>query len=176
MGWLKIKSKHKKLALSNKCLDKGIYTLDTAEKMLAHYERKAEKRGIKIIPKTSRFGNWSKMTTTFRWNIRAGQDYESLSTQRKALVLAHEFPHVEQWDTYRLFGPRYLGARWGWAMEMQAYRQSIRAMKVLGFKADEVERYIRKMPNILWKSYWLMRQIRRRDFDRITLKVLRAEA
>ncbi len=176
MGWLKIRARHEKLALSDSCLDSEISTLDTPEKMLAHYERKAKKRGIKIIPKTSRFRNWSKMTTTFRWNIRAGRDYESYSTQQKAITLTHEWPHVEQWDTYLLFGPRYLGARWGWAMEMQAYRQTIRGMKALGFKRNEIDQYIKSRADSLWEHYWLMRQIRRSDFDKFTLKVLRTEA
>ena len=176
MGVLKIRSRHKKLALSDDCLDKRVFQLDTPEKMLEHYERRAEKMGIKIIPKTSSLRNWSKMTTTFRWNIRAGHDYESYSTQRKALTLCHEFVHVDQWDIYRLFGPRYLGARWGWAMEMQAYRQTLRGKKALGFTDAEIEQYIRATPDALWKSYWLMRPIRRRDFDNFTLAVLQSEA
>lgn len=175
-GRLKIKDRHIKLALSDRCLNPNIDQLDTSEKMLAYYEAEARRRGIRIIPKAGLFGSdWSKLTTTFWWNIRAGKNYESYSTQGKAGVLAHEWVHVVQWDVYPFFGPRYLGPRWGWAMEMQAYRETIRAMKVRSYTEKEMQDYVDGRAASLWKSYRLMHGIRRKDFDTYTHMILSRE-
>ena len=177
MGWLKIRDKHIALARSDSCLNAKLDELTSAKQMLAHYEKELKRRGMKLIPKSTVFGlNWARLTTTFRRSIRVGVNYERYSTRRKAAVLAHEFVHVKQWSRYRGFGLRYLlSARFGWAMEMQAYRESVRAKKILGYSERHIEAYVNERAGKLWSSYKLMRQIRRKHVNVYTHKVLSQE-
>lgn len=176
MGWLKFQHKHIELAKDSACLNRNLDDLDTPAKMLAYYESEARRRGIRIIPKSSLFGaDWARMTTTFRWNIRVGTNYAKYNITDKALNLAHEFVHVRQWDKYFAFGPRYLGARFGWSMEMQAYRESMRALKVLGADREFRTMYADARAGILWDSYKLMRQIRHKEIRKHTGAILRDE-
>jgi hypothetical protein len=175
MGILRLRSRHIRLARSSACLNPNLRHLDRAAEMLTHYEDAIAARGMVIVPKSSRLPWWVKLTTTFRRSVRTGDGYEDLDTQRRALILAHEFVHVLQWRKYLSFGPRYLGARFGWAMEVQAYRESMRARKVLRFSYESRARYARDMPDRLWDGYPLLRQIRRKDLRRWTRELLREE-
>ncbi len=177
MGWLKIRDKHIALARNDSCLNAKLDELTSAKQMLAYYEKELKRRGMKLIPKSTVFGlDWARMTTTLRRNIYIGVNYERYSTRRKAAVLAHEFVHVKQWDKYRRFGLRYLfSARFGWAMEMQAYRETIRVKKLLGYREKYIEAYVNERAGRLWRGYKLMRQIRRKHLDVYTHEVLSRE-
>jgi len=178
MGWLRLRSKHVNLALSNRHLNKNLAKLTTPEKMLDHYEAKAKKKGLRVLPKSSFFGpNFQKMTTTYWKQIRLGSEYPTYPPEAQAGLWAHEWVHVEQWGHYGVvrFASLYLGARYSWAFEMQAYRESIRAMKVLGYPRKEIEAFIKRKPKSLWGGYPLMRQIRWKDLEKQTVTVLRKE-
>ena len=177
MGWLRLRRKHIDLALSDRHLNKHLSNLDTPEEMIEHYEALAKKKGLRVLPKTSFFGrNFQKMTTTYRKQIRLGKSYPTYPPDAKAKLWSHEWVHVKQWSYYGLkFGVLYLLARKSWAFEMQAYREEIRAMKILGYSQKEIEDFINRKPKGLWKGYPLMRQIRWRDFKKQTLYVLRKE-
>lgn len=178
MGWLRLRKQDIDLALSNRHLNKDLSRLNTPEKMIEHYEALAEERGLRVLPKSSFFGpNFQKMTTTY-WNqIRLGVNFPTYPPEGQAGIWAHEWIHVEQWGYYGVvkFAALYLGARYSWAFEMQAYRESVRAKKVLGYPKKEIERFVDDLPGNVWKSYTLMRQIRHSDFEKQTLHVLRRE-
>ncbi len=178
MGWLRLRNKHIDLALSSRHLNKSLAKLDTPEKMIAHYEKLAKKKGLRVRPKSSFFGpNFQKMTTTYWKQIRLGKDFPTYSPEAQAGLWAHEWIHVEQWEHYGVvrFATLYLMARRSWAFEMQAYRESVRAKKVLGVSRKRIEEFIDRKPKSLWKGYPIMRQIRWKHFKKQTLFVLRKE-
>lgn len=178
MGWLRLRKKDINLALSSRNLNKNLARLSTPEKMIDHYEALAKRKGLRVLPKSSFFGpNFQKMTTTY-WNqIRLGSKFSTYNLPTQAGIWSHEFVHVEQWEYYGVikFAAMYIGARHSWAFEMQAYRESVRAKKVLGYPEKEIKAFIDGMPKNLWESYPLMRQIRHKDFEKQTLYVLRKE-
>lgn len=178
MGWLRLRRKHIDLALSDHHLNKNLAKLDTPEKMIEHYEKRAKKKGLKVRPKSSFFGpNFQKMTTTYWRQIRLGKNYPTYPPIVQGPLWSHEWVHVEGWGYYGVvrFAAMYLGARKSWALEMQAYRESIRAKKVLGVSSKEIDEFINDMVKSIWKGYPLMRQIRWKDFKKQTLYVLRKE-
>ncbi len=178
MGWLRLRKKDIDLALSSRHLNKSLAKLDTPEKMLEYYKKAAKKRGLRVSPKSSVFGaQFAKMTTTYWKQIRLGRNYPNYPIDSQATLWSHEWVHVEQWRYYGVvrFAALYLGARKSWAFEMQAYRESVRAKKILGYSRKNLEAFINGRPNSLWKGYPIMRQIRWKDFKKQTLYVLRKE-
>lgn len=177
MGWLRLRKKDVDLALSSRHLNENLAKLKTPEKMIAHYEKQAKQKGLRVLPKSSFFGpNFAKMTTTYRKQIRLGRGFPAYPIDAQAAIWAHEFSHVEQWEHYgRVFALLYLGARKSWSFEMQAYRESVRAKKVLGYSQKRLEHFIDGRPSSLWKGYPIMRQIRWKDFKKQTLYVMRKE-
>jgi hypothetical protein len=175
MGWLRLRKKDIKLALSDRHLNKNLAKLNTPEKMIEYYEKLAKKKGIRVLPKSSFFGpNFQRMTTTYPKQIRLGKNYPTYPSIVQGPIWPHEFVHVDQWDYYGIkFGILYLLPRKSWAFEMQAYRESVCAKKVLGVSRKELEAYINSRPRSLWKGYPLMRQIRWKDFKKQTVYVLR---
>jgi len=178
MGWLRLRRKHIDLARDDCNLNAKLDCLNSAEKMIAHYDALAKGKKLKVLPKSSFFGpNFAKMTTTY-WNqIRLGKNFSKYSLEDQAAIWAHEFVHVEQWERYGVikFAGLYLGARHSWAFEMQAYRESVRAKKALGYSSRDVQEFINRLPKSIWKGYPLMRQIRWNDFKKQTLYTLRKE-
>lgn len=176
MGILRLRQKDLALAYENRALNERLQSFREPEEMLVHYRAQAKQKDIRLVPKSTLLGpQWQALTTTFPNSIRLGKGFDKKSATDKALIMAHEFVHVRQWDLYRNFGARYLGPRFGWAMEMQAYRESVRGRFALGFSQKEVERWIERMPDILWRNYLLLRQIQRRELQQATLEVLRSE-
>lgn len=176
MGWLSLRKKDIDLALSDRHLNDHLQELNKSRKMIEHYEALAEEKGLRVLPKSSFFGpNFQKMTTTY-WNqIRLGEKFPTYPPELQAEIWAHEFVHVRQWEYYGAikFAALYIGARHSWAFEMQAYRESVRVRKALGYPDQEIEKFINSWPKNLWKSYPLMRQIRWNDFEEQTLHVMR---
>ena len=177
MGWLRLRDKDVDLALSSRHLNKNLSCLDTPQKMIDHYEALAKKKGLRVLPKSSFFGaSFQRMTTTYPNQIRLGIKFPTYPPEAQAGIWAHEFVHVEQWEHYGIkFGAMYIGARYSWSFEMQAYRESVRAKKVLGYPEKEIKDFINSWPKQLWGSYPIMRQIRWRDFEKQTLHVMRKE-
>lgn len=176
MGALRLRDVDLQRARDDRALDPHISRLRTGAEMLVYYRAEAKRQGIKLLPKSSLFGpRWQALFTTFPRTIRLGKSWEKLSVEEKGLVLSHEFTHVHQWDLYRNFGVRYLGPRFGWSMEMQAYRGEVRARYALGHRDEEIRAWVKTLPNRIWESYLLLRQIRWANFKQHSLAVLRSE-
>ena len=131
--------------------------------------------GVRVVPKTSIFGSrLSKMSTTYYSEIRLGTDYPRLSQAWQAVVMGHEMLHARQWRAYgrNRFRTRYLfRTRWRWAVEVQAYAESLRIMVALGFSSEAIESYISTRGDVLWENYAL-RSLRKDHVLRYTAQIL----
>lgn len=175
MGVLRLRERDLRLAYDDRALDAIPGSL-SPEALLEHCEKEIARRDIRLVPKSTLLGpQWQALTTTFPRTIRTGEGYGDLDPAGQGLVLIHELVHVRQWEIHRGFGLRYLGPRFGLAMELQAYRQSVRGRLALGQSCADAEAWIRTMPDVLWESYPLLRQIRRAELRARTLEVLRSE-
>jgi len=161
MGLIKLRDSDVELASWTRFHDEDLENFGRdAAAMLADAEKWARDNGYVIKPKTSFFGSrFSKMTTTYYKEIRVGDGWEDYSIPRKASVLRHEIVHAKQWRHFgrASFGANYIfSARFRWAMEVQAYRESVRAYRVLGAKEDWLRNYAtREVPDVLWQNYML---------------------
>lgn len=179
MGLYRIKSKHLQIAQSGHGLEPCLRELDSPRRMLRHYERQAQALDLRVLPKTSLFGpNWAKLTTTFYKQIRLGEDFETRSEVDRAITWAHEFVHVRQWRIWGRanFATKYVGSPGhGWAFEMQAYRETLRAMAVLGVSKQIRRHRVETQADRLLDSYLLLRQLREDQLRRHTHEVLEPE-
>lgn len=123
-------------ALARRFEDLRLGEYDTPEKMLAHCLAELQRYGVRIAKKAPMKTKYARMTTAFYRQVRVGTTWDRKSTAAKAVTLAHELVHIRQWRHFGriAFGSSYVfSARWRWAMEMNAYRESMRAMKILGY-------------------------------------------
>jgi hypothetical protein len=89
--------------------------------------------------------------------IWLSHDWDSRPEASQALTLAHELVHVRQ---QLAMGPakflrRYATPRGRWVLEMQAYAETIRANRSLGFDVSDIPENVAKS---MWKNYkpWLL--------------------
>lgn len=129
-----------------------------ADELMAHYRKVWKKVGVKAVKKSSAFGRLSKMTTTYFKQIRLGTGYDKKSDEWKAATDAHETVHVKQWRRWgrNRFRSRYLfWPRWRWAIEMQGYTESVRALVALGAADELLHEFIQSRPGSLKRNYAL---------------------
>lgn len=164
------------LACSVKNEDRNLDLHKTPDAMIAHCLGQAQLYGVQVVekPKRSRL-RMSKFSTTFYKQIRLVHGFYDRSKRDQARTLAHELVHVRQWRSFGRvrYALSYLGERFRWAMEMQAYAESVRAMVILRFPQSQIEWYA----NTKWKSIitpYRLGRIDRTDLERSTTYVLRS--
>lgn len=116
---------------------------------------------------------WSFTAPNIVW-VKKG--FWKQSRHEQAVTLYHELVHVKQWKRR---GPldflkKFAGARWRWATEVPAYRQSIRVWLRLTKGYFNVDSYVEGW---LWKfrkSYSLSR-INKKDFKKETKRIWELE-
>lgn len=174
---LRIRKKDLKLASSrvhrDPVLDKD--HRGKAHALSLHYRRTWKRYGVTPVYKSTFWGRLSKMSTTYYKQVRLGTTYRKLSDGGKALTDGHETVHVKQWRHYgrSTFRTRYLfWTRWRWAVEVQAYAESVRVLVALGARDEEIREYITSRPTVLWEKYVGMKLIRKRDLWSNTILVL----
>lgn len=94
--------------------------------------------------------------TTWRKTIALPWNWKTMSSRRKAAILAHELVHVEQRRRYsRSFLAKYLNPRWRWAMEVQAYRQQLRTYIAMGASPTWTQAWCQRTASELPRFYLL---------------------
>jgi hypothetical protein len=180
MGLIRIKSSYRKIAGSTRHHDPKTPTFHrNSAAMLAHGYSWAKDNGYRIRKKTSFLGSrFSKMTTTYYKEIRVGYQWDSYSRVSKAMIMMHEIVHARQWRYYGrgTFATKYVfNTQFRWAMEVQAYRESLIALKALGATRSYLEKYAKSIvPGILWKNY-MLRSLRKSDVYKYTAQILLRE-
>lgn len=95
-----------------------------------------------------------RFTTTLRRVIYLGVGWSSKSWRAKAATLAHELVHALQWKSLRAFGVRYVfDERFRFAVECQAYRETVRAFRAMGLHEQAVQDYADGVPDDFVKGY-----------------------
>lgn len=130
----------------------------TPATLLEHLHDELARYDVTLKPKVAKTGRFARLTTTYYQHVRVPEDWDERGTLGQVLTLAHELVHVRQWRKYgrARFGGRYVfSPRWRWAMEVQAYRESIRVRKVLGMGKGEAEQYAGRVAARMWTTYRL---------------------
>lgn len=180
MGLIKLRDQDVDLAMSRQFLDQDIADFGkNAGAMLQDAFDWAKANSFSIKKKASHFGSrLSKMSTTYYKEIRVGSLWEEFIVPKRAAVLKHEIVHAKQWRHYgrASFGSKYIfSARFRWAMEVQAYRESTRVYRTLGAVEKWLREYVNDaVPNSLWGSYALG-TLRKDDVYEQTRKILSLE-
>lgn len=176
MGLIRIRKADVDLALDSRLHDP---VLDESwkgepERLKVHYRKEWERYGVKAVYKSTSYGRLSKMTTTYYRKIRLGTGYAKAEPEWQAVTDAHETVHVRQWRRWgrNRFRTRYLfWTRWRWAIEVQAYAESVRALVALGASESKIRDYITRRPKVLWDNYAL-KSLRKNDVYSMTIFVL----
>jgi hypothetical protein len=161
VGLIKLREEDVTLASSTAFLDKDLADFGkNSGAMLEDCFAWAKDNGFAIKQKSSHFGGrLSKMSTTYYKEIRVGARWTEFSVPKRAAVLKHEIVHARQWRHYGQgsFATKYIfSARFRWAVEVQAYRESIRVYRTLGAVEKWLREYVKDLvPNSLWKNYAL---------------------
>lgn len=184
MGFMKLRTKDIELARDDRYQDPFIATLAqqrwremmTADPddLIERFKREAALLGVGFESKPDAGTKLSRMSTTYYATIRLGTNFEGKDAKNQAITLGHELLHARQWRGFgrSKFRTRYMfWPRWRWAIEMQAYRESIRIMLALGYTRDDCERYAISRVSSMLSSYGLG-SLRRDDVAEWTRRVL----
>jgi len=178
MGLIKIRRSDRRLAEDDRLRDKYLDRHRSPEELVARYEAEAKRLGLRIENKSSHWGRLSRMSTTYYRELRLGTGAQNYKPFPKARLLAHELFHARQWRWWEptKFRTRYVfWTRWRWAIEVQAYCESVRAMISMGASDKAVDAYIEDRPRVLWENYAL-KGLRRDHVYRYTKAILRNAA
>jgi hypothetical protein len=164
------------LALDDSLRDEWLDKPRKPIECLDHFACVAEEMGLSVVIKRKR--NPFQMNIALERRIKFSSKYPGYSTTFKASVYGHELYHARQWDHWGTarFRNRYLTRpRFQWAMETQAYAESVRIFVAQGLPDHKITRYILGIPKTL-RGYPLARLIRWQDLDNMTVGVLRRAA
>jgi hypothetical protein len=117
-----------------------------------------EARGIKVLPKAeSGYEQWDQFTTTFPHTILVAPGWDELSYASRAATLWHELVHVREYEEYGelLMGLTYFTAEGRWAMEVQAYRETFRVLRILGRSEEDLRKSMHARADGLYEGYSL---------------------
>jgi hypothetical protein len=160
---LSIRAEDVALAKSMKRHDTFLDKPRTAKEIITHAYKVAEELGIGISEKSSRWGKWSKLSTTYPIEIRVGSNFRNLTEAEQAIVLMHELRHVRQWYEFGIkkYAYSYVGdPRFGWAMEVECYGESLWTAVAMGGSKSFLDKYVHNRDDTLIESYLLLRPIK----------------
>jgi len=117
-----------------------------------------EDNGIRIVPKAEGLEAWGKFTTTFPSTIFVATDWEETNEAMQAVVLWHEIVHLREYDAHTplVMGTIYLSvAEARWALEVQAYRESFRVMRIFKMSEEDIRKRMLPRAESLYTGYEL---------------------
>ena len=121
-----------------------------------------EGKGVDLEYKADGIEAWSRFNTTFPKTIYLVKDFESRPLRNRAEVLWHEVVHLRQYEkmTPSTFYQHYVFAEGRWALEVQAYRESFRVMRILGYDEAAIQTLMRSRAESLYDGYELVQMPR----------------
>ena len=154
----KLRSKDLTLARSSKLLSSTLKKRHNAEYLITHATSELKKLGYRLRLKKGPSGWKSKrMTTALRKTIWLGVGWASRPAVDRAATLMHELVHARQYRYYTAFLARYIAdSRFRFAMEAQAYRETIRAYRSMRYSETALKKHARDLPRRFIKSYWIL--------------------
>jgi hypothetical protein len=89
--------------------------------------------------------------------ILLAPDWEERSVKSRAATMWHEIVHKRQWDDLGrdVMTVRYAVAEGRWSLEVEAYRETFRILRLFGATEEELEPLYKRRVDSLWDSYYL---------------------
>ncbi len=178
MGILKIRKRHLRYAMSKAHEDPALKTpwqeRGDAARLQEHYRKIWKKMGIRVKYRRATRGKFANLTTTYYSRILLSKAYVKSDSTWQAATDAHETIHARQWRTLGRvkFAARYaFSSRWRWAIEMQAYCESIRALYAQGASEATLKAYIDRRA-MVFKRFYAMRAIKFSSLEKWTRQIL----
>lgn len=172
---LKLRAKDEKRAKSSDCLDESIRSYKRAQDLLEYCLKEIKRLGLRVVEKKKSKLRLSKMSTTYYREVRVAHGFWKRDIPTQAATLAHELVHARQWRKHGRvrFALAYATSpRFRLAVELQAYRESIRAMRAMGYSNKYIESYINRKPFTM-KDAYLLHRVRWDALSSLTRCVLR---
>jgi len=158
----RIRQVHRNIARRATNLDPYLLQVDNLRptQLFDYAMSKVNEAGVKLVHKTplNPKSRLASFTTTYFREIRLGVNYNDRPTASKASLLMHELVHVRQWREYGPvnFATNYvLVPGFRWAVEVQAYRESIRAQRTMRTSTHDATMYAHEVAFSLYNNYML---------------------
>lgn len=116
-----------------------------------------ESKGVDLEYKADGIEDWSKFNTTFPKTIYVTKDFDSKSIESQAGTLWHEIAHLREYEEMKpeTFYQHYVFPEGRWALEVQAYRESFRVMRIFGFSESRIRSRMTVQAEGLYENYEL---------------------
>lgn len=145
------------LAMGTQFLAKeGVIPSDPEEALAAAKKYIADK-DVDIEYKADGIEDWSKFNTTFPTVIYVTKDFDSYQIEIQAVILWHEVDHLREYEEMgpKVFFQHYAFAEGRWALEVQAYRDGFRVMRLLGMSESNIRARMTTQAESLFVGYEL---------------------
>lgn len=168
-----------KLAKSREFLDDYLDRRRSPTELLEHCLAELDEMGYRLVKKKGS-SNWKRkrLTTTLRRKIYLGVTWDKKTVAQQAALLAHELVHARQHRGLARFIWRYLAdSTFRWAVEAQAYRETVRAWRAMGRDAETLRGISKSVTSSILKrgSYFILgRKLRRQIKSKTPAIVLAA--
>jgi len=127
------------------------------EKALAAAKKYIADKNVDIEYKADGIEDWSKFNTTFPTVVYVTKDFDQSQIEMQAVILWHEIVHLREYKEMKpaVFFQHYAFAEGRWALEVQAYRESFRVMRLLGLSESKIRSQMRDQAESLYEGYEL---------------------
>jgi hypothetical protein len=112
---------------------------------------------VDIEYKADGIEDWSKFNTTFPKTIYVTKDFDKHQIEIQAVILWHEIVHLREYKEMdpKTFYEHYIFPEGRWALEVQAYRESFRVMRLLGLSESRIRAKMTDQAESLYEGYEL---------------------
>lgn len=170
-----LKTKHIRLAKDPLCLSPFLDKSRRPEHVAEHARQQLRQLGYTLRRKRGPSG-WKtkRMSTTLRRVVWLGVNFDERAPIDQAALLMHELCHARQMRVYSRFLARYIAdSRFRWAMEAQAYRESVRAMRSMGAPKQRIRNYSHGRAEAIIRGYFILGRRLRRAIRKNTEGIVR---
>jgi hypothetical protein len=118
-------------------------------------EAEIAEAGITIEPKAEGLEDWEFFNDTATTEIYTDKKFDSYNDAGKAGILWHELVHVREYERHEIqtFFVMYAFPEGRWALEVQAYRESYRVLRLWGMAEEEIKKRMRPRAEMLYDGY-----------------------
>lgn len=114
-------------------------------------------RGVSVETKADGIEAWERFNTTFPQAVYLTKDFDQKELEVQVILLWHEIVHLRQYEgmTPQTFYEHYVFAEGRWALEVQAYREGFRVMRLLGLSEEKLREAMNTQAERLYENYLL---------------------
>jgi hypothetical protein len=136
--------------------EEGDIPSDPEEALAAAHKYLAD-RDVDIEYKADGIEDWSKFNTTFPKTVYVTKNFDDRQIEIQVVILWHEIVHLREYEQMspKTFYEHYLFAEGRWALEVQAYREGFRVMRLLGLSESRIRSQMSDQAESLYVGYEL---------------------